>query len=52
VTVEGGDYTRARSADMCPLSDSVEGAAVQKYDSDGYVRNHFLNRDNSTITTS
>ena len=50
VTVEGGDYnTRTVGGYVSgPLSDSVEGRlAVQKYDSDGYVRNHFLDEDDT-----
>ena len=50
VTVEGGDYnTRTVGGYVSgPLADSVEGRlAVQKYDSDGYVRNHFLDEDDT-----
>jgi iron complex outermembrane recepter protein len=50
VTVEGGDYdTRSIGGYVSgPLSDSVEGRlAIQQYDSNGYVRNHFLNRDDT-----
>ena len=50
VTVEGGDYdTRTVGGYVSgPLADSVEGRlAVQQYDSDGYVRNHFLDEDDT-----
>ncbi len=50
VTVEGGDYnTRSVGGFVSgPLSDSVQGRlAIQQYDSDGYVRNHFLNSDDT-----
>ena len=50
VTVEGGDYdTRTIGGYVSgPLSDSVEGRlAVQQYNSNGYVRNHFLNQDDT-----
>ena len=50
LTVEGGDYdTRTIGGYVSgPLSDSVEGdSPMQQYDSDGYVRNHFLNRDDT-----
>jgi iron complex outermembrane receptor protein len=50
VTVEGGDYdTRTIGGYLSgPLTDSVEGRlAVQQYNSNGYVRNHFLNQDDT-----
>lgn len=50
ITVEGGDYnTRTIGGYVSgPLSDSVEGRlAVQQYNSNGYVRNHFLNQDDT-----
>lgn len=49
-TVEGGDYnTRSIGGFISgPLSDTVQGRlAIQQYDSDGYVRNRFLNSDNT-----
>jgi outer membrane receptor protein involved in Fe transport len=49
-TIEGGDYdTRSAGAYVSgPLTDSLEGRlAVQKYDSDGYIHNAFLHRDNT-----
>lgn len=50
ITVEGGDYdTRSIGGYLSgPLTDSLEGRiAVQKYDSDGYIHNRFLHRDDT-----
>ncbi len=50
ITAEGGDYdTRSIGGFLSgPLTDSLDGrVAVQKYDSDGYIRNRFLDRDNT-----
>lgn len=50
ITAEGGDYgTRSLGGYLSgSLTDSLEGRlAVQKYDSDGYIRNRFLDRDNT-----
>ncbi len=49
-TAEGGDYgTRSLGGYASgPLTDSLQGRiAVQKYDSDGYVHNDYLNRNNT-----
>jgi iron complex outermembrane receptor protein len=50
VTAEAGDYdTRSLAGYLSgPLSDSVEGRlAVQQYDSNGYARNRYLNRNDT-----
>jgi len=50
VTVEGGDYdTRSAGGYVSgPLSDSVQGRlAIQQYDSDGYIHNAYLHRDDT-----
>ncbi len=50
MTAEGGDYgTRSLGGYLSgPLTDSLQGRiAVQQYESDGYVHNDYLNRDNT-----